>query len=368
MILIPKPNYLLQPFWAKTTRPAAALSSAEIETVLAQYNLGHWQIARTLAGGNSDNVLLQTSQGRKVLKRYRWSLASTQHEHSILGYLATTNFPSPRLEVNQTGLTYTELGHHHYALYEFVPGYCYTNYLLSGGMRRRLVGQAGEALACLHQLTASFVPAGRKLNGFMPTGERLWRDVAWHLETLEQYLENAATKKSPDELEVFLLGIADELKRDLVEVGHYYQAASPALPRAVIHGDYSPKNILFRRQAIAAVLDFGDACVNLRALDVARGVTAFGRAGRYGVDKGLAQSFLRAYQAHQPLLAQEVEAIPDLIRWRYLQNMIWPLQEGRPKSNQFVAIQDKWEAARWVKTHADELRTFLLAAFEDKEK
>ncbi len=368
MILIPKPTYLIQPFWTKRARPAATLNSAEIETVLAHYNLGNWQIARILSGGNSENVLLQTGRGQKVLKRYRWSLASTQYEHSILGYLANTDFPTPRLEVNQSGLTCTDLGQHHYAIYEFVPGYCYTNYLFLGKTRRRLVSQAGETLARLHQLTVNFVPAGRKLNGFMPGGEGLWRDVAWHLETLEQYFESVAAKKPSDDLKAFLLKIAAELKHDLIEIERYYQPADLALPRAIIHGDYSPKNILFRGQTIAAVLDFGDACVNLRTLDVARGVTAFGRAGRYGVDRGLAQSFLRAYQTHQPLLAQEVEAIPDLIRWRYLQNMIWLLQAGRLKSNSLALIRDKWAAAQWIKTHAAGLRAMLLAAPEGKEK
>jgi Ser/Thr protein kinase RdoA (MazF antagonist) len=367
MIRIPKPSSLLGSFSARARRCKGALSLAEIEAVLTHYDLGQWQIDQLLAGGNSDNVSLQTSRGKKVLKRYRWSLPSTLQEHSILRHLATRDFPLAQLEVNKAGLTYTELADKHYAVYDFIDGFAYSNYFMSANTRQRLVTQAGETLAWFHQAVVGFVPEGRKFNGFMPGGERLWRDVAWHLAILEQFVENTAKKKLLDEPETFLLSIADEIRHDLIEEGRYYEQPDPQLPKLVTHGDYSPKNVLFNQWRIAAVLDFGDACVNLRALDVARGLTSFARVGRCGVDHCLARTFLLAYQARQPLFNREVEAIPDLIRWRYLQNIISTLfhlgsQPSRQTLNsQLTGVQVKWEQAHWMKVHGDELRASLLA-------
>jgi Ser/Thr protein kinase RdoA (MazF antagonist) len=370
MILIPRPGYVRRLFAARTGARKVAVRAEEIEAVLAYYDLGHWQVDDALAGGNSNNVSLQTSRGKKALKRYFWSLPSTMQEHSILRHLAGTDFPSPRLVVNKDGLTCTELEDKHYAIYDFVVGYCCANYFMPPKTRQRLIAQAAETLAHLHQLMVGFVPEGRKFNGFMPNGERLWRDVAWHLNVLEQYVETIAKKKSLDDLDTFLSGIAEGIRRDLIEVGRHYEQADPQLPKLVIHGDYAPQNILFNRQGVVAVLDFGDACVNLRALDVARGLTSFSSMGKCGVDERLARVFLRSYQAQQPLTEREIEAIPDLIRWRHLRNIIWKLanMESHPSQKTRDAhlrtFRHKWERNRWMKAHSDELRASFIKARE----
>jgi Ser/Thr protein kinase RdoA (MazF antagonist) len=365
MLLIPRPAFLRR-LAAKASRQKTNWPAAEVEAVLAHYDLGPWQMCQTLAGGNSDNVLLQTGEGKKVLKRYYWSLPSTEQEHSILGHLAETDFPAPRLTPNQDGLTYTQVGDKHYALYDFIDGYCSTNYFLLPGTRRRLVAQAGATLARFHHFMAGFVPEGRKLNGYKPDGVELWRDVAWHLDVLAQYVENTSAKKSLDRKDTFVLSIADQLGTDLSEVGRHYEPTAPQLPRMVIHGDYSPKNLLFNRERVAAVLDLGDACVNLRALDVAWGLTTFSYTNnRNELDIRLARTFLQAYQVHQPLEKQEIEAIPDLIRWRHLRNIVWKLRGTRPDQQSPDAwvsfIRDRWEDAGWTKVHTGELRASLLS-------
>lgn len=368
LIRIPRPGYVLRPFWPRSRRRNVIWSSEEIEAVLAHHDLGHWQVCHTFAGGSSDNVSLRTSKGKKLLKRYFLPLPSTMYEHSILGRLADADFPTPRLDVNNEGLTYTELGDRHYAVYDFVDGYCYANYFMPIKSRRPLVAQAGDTLARFHQLIEGFVPEGSKFNGFMFNEHRLWRDVPWHLDVLEQYAKETAKKRSLDNRDKFLLNIIDEVRDDLIEVGRYYERPDPQLPKRIIHGDYSPMNILFNQSKIAAVLDFGDADLNLRALDLARGLTSFAPANdRRGVDERLARVFLLAYQAREPLSKKEVEAIPDLIRWRYLQNIIWPLTDfnpyrGEPKpSVRVTVVRDRWEGARWMKDHGDELRASLLS-------
>ena len=366
MILIPRPGYVRRIVRNKTRKQKRTWKAQEIQAVLSHYNLGSWQACHTLTGGsNSDNVLLQTRQGNKVLKRYYWSLPSTMHEHSILCHLADKEFPIPRLTLNKEGLTCTQVGDKHYAIYDFIEGYCPTNYFMPAGTRQWLITQAGQTLARFHRLMEGFVPKGRKFNGFMPNGERLWRDVEWHLEILDRHAENTTKKRSLDATDTFILNIIDDLKCDLIEAGHHYQQNNDQLPKQVIHGDYSPQNVLFKRQGVTAILDLGDACVNLRALDVAWGLTSFSRTDRHGFNENLARTFLLAYQDRQALSEKEIEAIPDLIRWRDLRNIVWKLTSSRPnpeaRDTLFRFIHTKWQKARWMKTHSDQVRDSLLS-------
>jgi Ser/Thr protein kinase RdoA (MazF antagonist) len=373
MMLIPKPGYVRRLSETKTRIRKVAFELAdEIKVVMAHYDLGPWQVCDVLPGGNSYNIAIQTRRGKKLLKQYYWDLPSALQEHSILRHLAETDFPSPQLVINRNSLTYTEVADKHYAIYDFVNGYRYTNYFMLPKTRRRLVAQAGKILAQFHQLVAGLVLEGRKFNGFMPDGKRLWRDVNWHLNVVENYVESALTKPFSNPQEKFLLSIVDQLKGDMVEVGRHYERADLKLPKSVIHADLSPQNLMIDRQGIAAVLDFGDACVNLRALDVARAVTSFSNLDKDGFDQDLAGSFLWAYQTQQPLLDAEIEAIPDLIRWRHLRNIVWSIfsQESprhrKARDNHFDTIRRKWDENCWVKTHTNQMRESFYACVNDR--
>lgn len=194
MILIPKPGKLLRELSKKRWKVKPALNPDKVGAVLYHYELGSWRICEDLGGGNSDNLLLQTSKGFKVLKRYYWSIASTIQEHSILKYLTKNKFISPHLEVNKDGSTYTFFNNSHYAIYDYVKGYNFEEFFLLSNTKQALVTQAATMLAHFHRLMLDFVPEGRKLNGYMPDRKRLFRDVRWHLNVLDKYV-NGIKKK-----------------------------------------------------------------------------------------------------------------------------------------------------------------------------
>jgi Ser/Thr protein kinase RdoA (MazF antagonist) len=107
----------------------------------------------------------------------------------------------------------------------------------------------------------------------------------------------------------------------------------------VIHGDFAPHNLLFYGKQLISILDFGDACLNLKAIDVARGLTTLSQkisayTGRFHIDPSLAKEFLQTYQDQQPgrlLSAEEIKSVPDLIRWRLIQPFIWRLNRSLAK-------------------------------------
>ena len=238
-------------------------------------------------------------------------------------------------------------------------------------MHRLLVHQAGTILAQLHQLTKNFIPDGYKYNGFKTDGITLWRDTDWHLGVLKGYLEIIKQREVSDKGHIYLLNIASELQRDITELGSYFEKPFDQFPRLVIHGDYAPHNLLFYGKQLISILDFGDACLNLRAIDVARGLTTLSRnipayTGRFHLDSSLAKAFLQAYQDQQPgqlLSVEEIKSVPDLIRWRLIQPFIWRLNRSLARSEvsifNYSALKSKMKQARWLKDNRRDLQAFL---------
>jgi Ser/Thr protein kinase RdoA (MazF antagonist) len=319
---IPKPGLLLKKLSSKYRGWNSFSSKETIEAILANYNLGPFQIVDELGGGNSANILIQTANGKKVLKMYFWSLASTKYEHSIIKHLSERRFILPQIVPNKHGLSYTEIKNNHYAIYDYIDGFRITDFFIPARFWYRYVSLAADTLATYHQLISGFVPSGRKLNGYMPNGVTLWRDIKWHLRILNKYITYAKINNSGSELAEYIFSIKEKIDQGINETGKYFNQSKYRLPILVTHGDYSPKNVLYNKRRVCAVLDFGDANLNLRVMDVARGLAAFSKGDNVGICKKFSRTFLRSYTAKLQLQREEVALIPDLIQWRHLKNII----------------------------------------------
>ncbi len=108
--LLPRPYKLYNIVSAKYR--SAPINWVQVNKVLAAFDCGLLKGYRQPAIGpsRSTNLILETSNGPKVLKQYRpnMSLKSITYEHSVLKHLANHNFPSPRLIPNRDG---TDLVH-----------------------------------------------------------------------------------------------------------------------------------------------------------------------------------------------------------------------------------------------------------------
>ena len=332
------------------------------------YTLAFWKAGDRLGGGNSDNVLLHTSEGKKVLKRYYWSIDSIIHEHSILNFLVNNDFPCARLSKNKFGSTITISEKKIFALYGFVEGDCYTKYFYPPKIKQSFISQAGEKLAVYHRSMVGFVPEGKKLNGFKPCSSKLWRDTAWHLNVIDEYLSNFTGQSFSDEQTRYFYNIVDDLKSEYVEVDRLYEKVDGQLPKLVIHSDYKPQNILFYNQRISGILDFGDANMNFRVADIARGLSTFCGSKRLIINQLDAKTFLDSYLSEQGLTQKEIASIPTLLRRGALRNIIWSLH-GEMKSHlnrkspqkHFDLIRSNWERALLIKDKTTELRSMLLS-------
>ncbi len=369
MVRIPKPALLRRRLLNyRKRRVRNVWSQDEISKVMAHYDLKLRKVGDFLGGGNSDNVLLQTYQGKKILKRYYWSIDSTVYEHSIHNYLANKDFPSARLSINRSDATITISDKRLYAVYDFIEGYSYSEYFCPPKIKRSFIAQAGEKLANYHQLIVGFIPEGKKLNGFKPHSNKLWRATAWHLNVIDQYREKVLDKSISDKRVRFFSRIADKLKHEYEEADRLYEKADHQLPKLVIHSDYKPNNVLYNNQKISGILDFGDANLNFRVADVARGLSTFCSRKRSIINQYDAKIFLNNYLSVQKLTQEEMASIPTLLRRGCLRHIIWSLHgvmkshlNRKSREKHFNLIRSNWERASLIKGKTPELRSALLS-------
>ena len=216
-MLIPNKRFLFKNHFNKNKFQNSSWSKENIEGVLVQYEFSNYQICKVLKGGNSNNIILKTSKGMKVLKKYFWSLPSILFEHSIIQNLSEKRFPTPQLVLNQNGLSWTQFKRNHYALYEYMKGFCPLDFYMPLRAKIRYADHAGTLLAHLHQVMEGFVPKGRKMIGYKEDGSELRQDLSWHLNLLDQYNKTLFRKKGFDREYHFFYGIKDQIKTGLTE-------------------------------------------------------------------------------------------------------------------------------------------------------
>jgi Ser/Thr protein kinase RdoA (MazF antagonist) len=303
---IPLPGRVLDVAAARLRPPAIGRDAAD--AILGEYGLRATKRVRNLpAGRRNRSVVVHTPAGRKVLKRYRagWAVPTIVHEHSILRHLASNGFPAVRVDATLAGGTFVERDDDRYALFAFEDGVNLAGFLLPFERRLRLWALAGRLLATFHRATEGFVPEGRHHLGYTgPFGERS-RDLAWHLDALEELADvGPTTGPEPDDLR-WLCDNAERIGDRMRFLHEDLDGAS--LARSMIHGDVGLHNILFRRDGSATLLDFELARLDWRMIDI---VTVLSRAGTR-----LAHGFLAGYEDVAGPPGDDWRFLPDV--WQF---------------------------------------------------
>jgi Ser/Thr protein kinase RdoA (MazF antagonist) len=291
-----------------------------VEEILADYDLELVKRPRMLGGrGRSRSLIVDTPQGKKVLKGYKHTVAQPTivHEHSILRYLAQVDFPVPRLVATCTGETVVCKGESHYALFDFIKGgFQYHNYILLPAQARQFITIAGKTLAVLHSRLKDFMPEGYNPNGFKSQTESRWRDLEWYMSRLAHCVEETQRLKAAagGTQATWLLQQAGRMEKALLQLDRTLKEA--ALPRLIIHADYGPYNMLFRHSGPVIVLDFEIARLDWRVSEFVYALPRFAHRRFFGLDFGEIRCFLDAYQSHLSMSDDELRFIPSV--WQFL--------------------------------------------------
>ncbi len=131
------------------------------------------------------------------------------------------------------------------------------------------------------------------------------------------------------------------LKEAVSGTSEAYRAAVPAqeaildtrnplwldrLPKGLAHEDFSPDNLLFDVENVAAVLDFDRNCYSFRGHDVGRAILSFALDVKTGVlDTDKVRAFVDGYATRMPLTTND---LPDVLRVTWCIETPWWIQPG----------------------------------------
>jgi homoserine kinase type II len=274
------------------------VSAEELTALLARYDVGELVSAKGIAEGvENSNYLVDTTQGRFILTLYekRVDAADLPFFLALLDHLAGSGNPVPRALRDREGGQLQQVAGRPACLIEFLPGVSVT---------RPTPAQAratGAALGRMHRALAGF-PLSRP-NSLGPAG---WRDLA---------------ARCGDQLDAIAPGLQARVADELAWLAAHWPAG---LPRAVIHADLFPDNVLMLGDRVTGLIDFYFSCTEVRAWDLA--VTHAAWSFVPGYDAAIGDALVAGYEGEHPLLPEERAAFPALARGaclRFLLTRAW---------------------------------------------
>lgn len=326
------------------------LTIGDVQRALQHYDLGTVRSVRPAShGAVNETAFVETSVGRYVVRRNQRSLgrANLELRHQLLQWLRTHAFPSPRLVPARNGATAVEVDGRIFEVFTFIDG---DEFNID---RPAHISGTGGILARYHRTVANFphLPP-RQAPRYNPASllglvERLMhRDIMGELtELLNWYDRRAAALRRmlPDE-------------------------AYAALPHVLIHGDMHRDNVIFRGDAVAALIDFDQVTVDARMVDLADALVDFtvGDAppdwypwGVYAgpLDPQRARLMLEGYHTIAPLTAEERKALPVLVEVIWLQGnlrRVLGTADAEPDYHLEVLGQGR-RLSMWLQEHPEAL-------------
>jgi len=328
--------------------------------VLANYGLGQPGHAEA-AGGTASPKLLVRVGARSYLVRRRRPTSSADEvisfDHGVIGSMVDAGLPTVRPIAAADGRTWVRLGEHAYEAFPFVSGLV----AHSQGNVRQLEA-AARTLARLHRATDSLMPPGRK---DWPR-EHCIQDMTG---TLRQELAGAAERDARLPAARAMLASAERL------AGVLSDPLVARLPRVIVHGDYTPANVLFRGDRVGGVFDLDWVSRQPRVLDVGEALQFFAFRRNSALDpdsiwslvqawepdEAAAAAFLRAYQSTWPLDDDESGALPLFMLETWLGVHIRAMRKVVPEDRLSILTDGALEPLRWLEEQAGAIRRLVTA-------
>lgn len=320
-----------------------------LDAVLGRYDLDAARIEGLIESSTrNDNAVVLDGRGRRfVLRRFRRNadVERVRFQLRFQRHLEAAGVPVPAIVLDRDGadLVVDEEGWP-WVLFAFVEGDEFDF------ERVEQARAAGELLASVHRAGASFAEAERPFELAVR-----WRRFVAEPRALTE--EMRATWPDAG------LGADLEAYRVRLEVlGRTLPAAVfDALPSGWTHGDYHGRNLLYRGDAVAGLLDFDKVERSPLTMDVGRGIASFGRSQRGTLDVRVdfARAFLEGYETWRTLERAEFEAMPvihelDAAPWAAIVAML--VREGAAPAS---AVRGDLEGMRRASVQAGAMRAVL---------
>ncbi len=248
---------------------------------------------------NSHNYVVETEEKKYLVRRH--IILTKENAEIVLGiitFCSKQGVKVPAIITNRDNRLVTERKDDLFTIFEFIEGSEFS------GSQQQLTALARE-VARLHQVL-------RLYNGALPTLEKSVYDESGYANLTEKELE-IVSKDLP--LETISL-IKREMEKQKLEKTVLKTESIVIQP---IHRDLHPKNILFRGEGVAAILDFDAIKMGARIVDV--GFCGFRFAGKEMLQ------FIKEYDTINPLSEEEKKAILLTVREEFLRRINYILHD-----------------------------------------
>jgi len=301
------------------------LTHNDIETIMADYQLGTLTCFEGIAAGiENSNFFIDTASGRYVLTIFeRMDEVELPYFMHLMKHLAANGLSCPDVMQRHDGsLLFSTHGKQGCIVS------CLSGRTLEQ-LNRAQLRSSGEALARLHLAGSDFSEQRENPTGFDWLAERITEMMA-KVDAI--YGSDAAAM------------LADEMT---------FQRACTrdALPRGVIHGDLFVDNILFEGDKASGIIDFYYAHDAPFAMDIA--ITINAQAVLLtNEDQSRIDGFLAGYESLRPLQADELQALPGLLRLAALRFWVSRLYDAiYPRGGAMTQTKDPEEYRRKLLLH-----------------
>ena len=334
--------------------------------------LRHYDIppARSIepAGGTAGRTWkVVTDRGDYFLRLRGVRTSSEQRlvfDHGLRDHLVVNDIPTAATLPAKSGDRWLRLDDGVYELYPFVVGRLFDPNQIDE------VAAAGRALARYHTVAAAYSqPDGEPIAqyttlGFYDRTSDRMDDPGLQRLNAERARELASTAEDRS-LADWVLARLDRMARD------YAGAAFDRLTGWVIHGDYTPANLLFSNAGnVVGIFDLDWALPGARCRDVADGLYFFATKPRQidgtsiwsltdaaTFDEERCTAFLRAYQNTSPLAPHEVDSIPFAFAGRWISIRLEGMAKVDPDERFRFFSRDVRAPLEWLDEHWESLRT-----------
>lgn len=338
-----------------------------LQSVLSAYDIGALS-SLTGAGGTAGKTWrLRAGKGEYLLRLRGTRTSSPAHlafDHGLRAHLVARGVPTACALRTREGAQWVHAQGRVYELYPFIGGRPFD------ARRPQELVVAAEALAAFHRAACDYPPpAGWQQRvaqyttlGFSDQVSDRMDDP--HLQLLNlQGVRTLAETPAEEALVDRCIARVRGLRRT------YGRAAYPRLGRYVIHGDYTPANVVYSPAGrVAGIFDFDWSMYGARCLDVAYGLCFFATALRQ-IDSASIWSltdaatftvercatFLQAYHVAWPLSVPEREAIPHAFASLWLSKRLEGMAKVQPHERFHFFARDIEGPLRWMDAHWAEL-------------
>jgi len=273
----------------------------DLASFLREYDIGEATSFKGIAEGvENSNYFLQTDRASYILTLYekRVDPADLPFFLGLMDFLAGQGILCPTPIHGRDGAALRQLCGRPAAIISFLSG------VSPRRVHIRQCAPLGAALAEFHSASEAFDqsrPNSLSVKSWRPLFERSAARV--------HEVQN---------------GLASEIEAEL----GFLEANWPdGLPSGVIHADLFPDNVFFLNDRVSGLIDFYFACTDFLAYDLAICLNAwcFETDGSFNITK--ARHMVRAYRRTRDVRAEEMAALPVLLRGGALRFLLTRLHD-----------------------------------------